>query len=179
MVIGTVWAAVRINPVMVAIVAAPVVVAGILLGLYLREIRSKKTENASGSNPGKVTLNRAKRPDDFYCYEHIFKSVVKNLDEMLTGLSSSPLRRHNITEERDPEHNSIRFKNADGTMEARIMQIKTGESEEIKLYRFRVERCGNATVTDEAVQAAKALVTAIEKAFLTLDYNAVLEYVRR
>ncbi len=164
----------------IVIVLLAVALLGVFLWLIFDGRVIRKERRAKGGKSKALSFSdRTKREPDFYCHEHIIKSVVPNLDTMLTGLRPEPLQRHRIEMQKDREHKSLQFQNSSGTMIARIIQMDNGATgkEDIRLYRFRVEKCGNNGIENEAVSDAKTVITALEKAFVTLDFNALIECV--
>ena len=117
------------------------------------------------------------RAYDFYEQEHTFKTIVPNLDKMLNALDRGILSQEGISISISKGANNLVFRNSAGTFTASIKAAGDSKNEGVHLYKFRVNQWKerNGIIEMSARMDSNVLLTAIEKAFLMLDFNAVVE----
>ncbi len=142
------------------------IVVGTVIGLALAKGNKKLFDS------GVANKNRAY---DFYEQEHTFKTIVPNIDSMLNALDKGGLSQQGIIISKGA--NNLVFKNSAGTFTASIKAAGDSKIEGIHLYKFRVNQWSerNGIIDMSARMDSNVLLTAIEKAFLMLDFNAVVE----
>lgn len=115
------------------------------------------------------------RAYDFYEQEHTFKTIVPDLDTMLNALDRGILGQEGISISKGA--NNLVFRNSAGTFTVSIKAAGDSKIEGVHLYKFRVNQWKerNGIIEMSARMDSNVLLTAIEKAFLMLDFNAVVE----
>lgn len=140
------------------------------------------------------TAPKQKREREIQAGSHIFKADVKDVGELLEVINEKSLNRKDIFLEPEIEADRILFRNGDGLFSAELCGRDAestgygqgGAAEDtgragsggLRIYRLSIDR-RRATDREAANAAAEAVLTALEKAFLTLDYNAIVEHVYR
>lgn len=142
------------------------IVVGTVIGLMLAK-GNKKLFDSGAANKS--------RAYDFYEQEHTFKTIVPNLDKMLNALDRGILSQEGISISKGA--NNLVFRNSVGTFTASIKAAGDSKIEGVHLYKFRVNQWKerNGVIEMSARMDSNVLLTAIEKAFLMLDFNAVVE----
>ncbi|MBO4325282.1 MAG: hypothetical protein J5845_07825 [Lachnospiraceae bacterium] len=126
---------------------------------------------------------RTKRAREIQAGSHIFKADVKDVGELLEVINEKALNRKGIDMEPEADTDRIMFRTANGVWSAELSgqdaeDAGYAQGQSLRLYRLSIDRrrTEDANAADEA---AEAVLTALEKAFLTLDYNAIVEHVYR
>ena len=142
------------------------IVVGTVVGLIIANGNKKIFES------GVANKNR---PYDFYEQVHTFKTIVPDLDTMLNVLDRGILSQEGISISKGT--NSLVFKNSAGTFTASIKAAGNSKIEGVQLYKFSLNQWKerNGIIEMSARMDSNVLLTAIEKAFLMLDFNAVVE----
>ena len=142
------------------------VIAGVVIGMKNRKLMDQGVANKS-------------RSADFYKQETTFKTTVPDLQTLLGALDVNTLQQQKISVSKETEHNRLIFRDSAGSFAATLRDLGSG-AEGIHCFAFRI----NTWKTDKygsiqlsARMGGNIVLTAIEKAFLTLDYNAVAERV--
>ena len=150
----------------IAVIVAVLVVA-VIVGFAMAQKNNELFES------GIAVKNRAY---DFYAQEHLFRTVVPDLDTMFTCLDRNVLAQRGIAYAKDTAGRLI-FQNSGNSMTAVIAPEAVGIEAGIHQFRFRVThwKAHNGTIELAARMDANVVLTALEKAFLTLDYNAVVQ----
>ena len=156
----------------IAIAVVAVIVIAVLAGVYA----SKQTNKLYDS--GAAYRNRA---GDFYAQMHTFRTVVPDLETLLNSLDGRTLAQQGITVSRDAAANRLVFQDARNSFTATLTALPEDPSlgEGIFFYRFVVNRVKvkGGSVMIPARAGINVALTAVEKAFLTLDFNAVAQRV--
>lgn len=151
-----------------ALICVAVVLIGVVVGLAIGS-KYRKLYNKG------VAL---KRPYDFHKQEYTFKTIVPGIDNMLSALNLNVLAQQNISVNRETNAERVIFGNPAGSFTAFIQAENSGQ-EGVYCYRFRIHSWTShkGTILNSARMGINVVLTALEKAFLTLDYNAVEERV--
>lgn len=153
------------------IVIAVVVAAGVIIGLLVANKNNKLFESGAAYR---------NRPADFYTQMHTFRTTVPNLEILLSALDGRTLAQQGITVIRDHADRLV-FRDAMDRFTATLTALPEDPSlgEGISFYRFTVNRVKtkNGTIILSARMGINVALTAVEKAFLTLDFNAVAQRV--
>ena len=150
-------------------IAAAAIAVGTVIGLIMAKKNRALFENG--------TANR-KRQRDFYLQAHTFKTVVPDLNTLLTALDLNVFRGQGIEISKDADSSRLVFRNAAGTMAASVSTLGDN-SDGIYRYTFKMNtwKEHNGVMANSAWMDSNIILTALEKAFLTLDFNAVVERV--
>ena len=141
------------------------VIAGVIIGKKNRKLMDQGVANKN-------------RSADFYMQETTFKTVVPDLQTVLGALDTDALSGQKINVTKDSEHNRFIFRDS-GSFAATLRDVGSN-TEGIHCFAFRVNTWKTnkyGSIEISARMGANIVLTAIEKAFLTLDYNAVAERV--
>jgi len=141
------------------------VIAGVIIGKKNRKLMDQGVANKN-------------RSADFYMQETTFKTVVPDLQTVLGALDTDALSGQKINVTKDSEHNRFIFRDS-GSFAATLRDVGSN-TEGIHSFAFRVNTWKTnkyGSIEISARMGANIVLTAIEKAFLTLDYNAVAERV--
>ena len=141
------------------------VIAGVIIGKKNRKLMDSGVANKN-------------RSADFYMQETTFKTVVPDLQTVLGALDTDALSGQKINVTKDSEHNRLIFRDS-GSFAATLRDVGSN-TEGIHCFAFRVNTWKTnkyGSIEISARMGANIVLTAIEKAFLTLDYNAVAERV--
>ena len=119
--------------------------------------------------------NRA-RSYDFYLQENTFRTTVPNLDAFLQALNVNVLAQQGISVSRDASGNRLYMQSTDGNLTASLTALGS-VADGLWAYKFAVDRWKgrNGVIYNSARVGANIALTTVEKAFVTLDYNAVVE----
>lgn len=119
--------------------------------------------------------NRA-RSYDFYLQENTFRTTVPNLDAFLQAFNVNVLAQQGISVSRDASGNRLYMQSTDGNLTASLTALGS-VADGIQAYKFAVDRWKgrNGVIYNSARVGANIALTTVEKAFVTLDYNAVVE----
>ncbi|MBQ8923908.1 MAG: hypothetical protein IJ053_03845 [Lachnospiraceae bacterium] len=150
--------------ILIVLVFVVAIAAGVIIGL-----NNKKLFDTGVANK--------KRSYDFYEQEHTFKTLVPNIDTLLNAMDRNTLGQEGISISKDSRR--LVFRNSAGTFTASIVATGNSRVEGVHLYKFRVNswKEKNGMINMSARVDSNVVLTAIEKAFLTLDFNAVVERV--
>ena len=141
------------------------VIAGVIIGKKNRKLMDSGVANKN-------------RSADFYMQETTFKTVVPDLQTVLGALDTDALSGQKINVTKDSEHNRLIFRDS-GSFAATLRDVGSN-TEGIHCFAFRVNTWKTnkyGSIEISARMGANIVLTTIEKAFLTLDYNAVAERV--
>ena len=141
------------------------VIAGVIIGKKNRKLMDQGVANKN-------------RSADFYMQETTFKTVVPDLQTVLGAMDTDALSGQKINVTKDSEHNRFIFRDS-GSFAATLRDVGSN-TEGIRCFAFRVNTWKTnkyGSIEISARMGANIVLTAIEKAFLTLDYNAVAERV--
>ncbi|MBR1739722.1 MAG: hypothetical protein IJ737_05455 [Ruminococcus sp.] len=139
-------------------------------GLYL----GKQQQNLTNSG------QMLKREYDFYKKQNLFRSSVSGLEQLYSALDKGFLNSQGIACEHQRQNGCIAFANqkVGGTFRAEIEPLGYNQTIGAYIYRYQLTHWTNVRnrgfSTADRI-GANILLTAVEKAFLTLDYNAVVE----
>ena len=142
------------------------VIAGVIIGKKNRKLMDQGVANKN-------------RSADFYMQETTFKTVVPDLQAFLGAFDEKVLSGQKISTTRDSEHNRLIFRDSGGSFAATLKDAGS-DTEGIHSFAFRVNTWKTnkyGSIEISARMGANIVLTAIEKTFLTLDYNAVAERV--
>ena len=116
---------------------------------------------------------------DFYQQIHTFKTVVPDLQTMLTALDMNVMRGQGISITQDTEGGRLVFHNSMGTMAASITSNAGEQQDGIYRFSFKLDswKTRNNSIVNSARMDGNIILTQLEKAFLRLDYNAVVERI--
>lgn len=148
----------------VGAVAAGVII-GVIIGMKNRKLMDQGVANKN-------------RSADFYMQETTFKTVVPDLQTVLGAMDTDALSGQKINVTKDSEHNRLIFRDS-GSFAATLRDAGSS-AEGIHCFVFRMNTWKNTkygSIEMSARMGANIVLTTIEKAFLTLDYNAVAERV--
>ncbi len=153
------------------LVIAVVVAVGVIVGLLVAKKNNKLYESGAAYRG---------RPADFYTQMHTFRTTVPNLEALLNVIDGRTLAQQAITVIRDSADRLV-FRDAMDRFTATLTALPGDPSlgEGVCFYRFAVNRVKvkGGTVVISARTGINVALTAVEKAFLTLDFNAVAQRV--
>ena len=153
------------NPLAIVIISAAILI-GVVAGLIIAN--NNKKIFASGAA-------RQNRNYDFYMQEHIFKTNVTDIKALLNALDKDTLTRNGVSISIDQPGTKLIFSGSG--FAASLKTAGASDISGIYMYRFRVGKWKEyrGTMDNSTRMGLNVLLTSIEKAFLTLDYNAVVE----
>ena len=142
--------------VLIALVLVISVVAGVAIGKNNRRLFDAGLANRA-------------RSYDFYLQ-------VPNLDSLMQALNVNVLAQQGISVSRDASGNRLYMQSTDGNLTASLTALGS-VADGLWAYKFEVDRWKgrNGVIYNSARVGANIALTTVEKAFVTLDYNAVVE----
>lgn len=143
---------------------------GIPWGLSLRN----KQNTLVGSG------NMVKRPYNFFKQRNVFHTSVADAGQIMNVLDSQLLNSQGIAFEYRPQNGMIVFANNafGGTFVSSLNPLGYNETIGAYLYEYQLRKWTNArtsSIKPADMIGANIVLTALEQAFLKLDYNAVVE----
>lgn len=150
------------------VITIGIIAIAVAIGIIIGRKNNKKFEQGIAK----------KRNYDFYTQSNTFKTVVPDLATFLTALDRHTLQAEGVYMTQDAANDRLIFRNAQNTMTATLSSIGEG-GDGIHLFLFKVNNWKerNGSIELSARMASNIALTAVEKAFLTLDFNAVVERV--
>ncbi len=153
----------------ILLIAIPITI-GVVVGLIIAG-NNKKLFDSGAANK--------QRNYDYYLQEHTFKTTVQSLRDMYAALDKSSLTGAGISISTNAENTRYVFKHSSGSFAATIKAAGASNVPGICMYKFRMNSWHEhrGTMDNSARMGGNMVLTALEKAFLTLDFNAVVERV--
>lgn len=150
------------------LIVGGILAIAVVIGIVIARNNNKKFERGIAK----------KRSYDFYTQTHTFKTVVPDLAALLSALDRNTLQAEGVYLSQDAANNRWIFRNAQNTMTASLTALGE-DADGIHRFLFKVNNWKerNGSIELSARMASNVALTAVEKAFVTLDFNAVVERV--
>lgn len=119
------------------------------------------------------------RPYNFYKQKNVFRTSVAESGQLMSVLDGQMLNSNGIAFEYRPQNGMIVFANnaLGGTFVSSLNPIGCNETTGTYFYEYQLRKWTNSRSGFKPADAigANLVLTALEQAFLRLDYNAVVE----
>lgn len=142
---------------------------GIPWGLSLRNKQNTLAESG----------HMLRRPYNFYKQKNVFRTAVADAGQLMNVLDAGMLNSHGIAFEYRQQNGMIVFANNafGGTFVSSLNPLGYNETIGAYLYEYQLRKWTTSRSGFKPTDAigANLVLTALEQAFLRLDYNAVVE----
>lgn len=159
-------------PVLIALIPIAIGLAvGIPWGLSIRNKRNALVQSG----------NMLNRPYNFYKQKNVFRTCVTDASQLLSVLDANWLSSQGIAFEYRQQNGMLVFSNksAGGSFVSSLDSIGYNKTANAYLYEYQFRKWtpsgSTGSVTPADAIGANIVLTALEQAFLRLDYNAVVE----
>lgn len=153
---------------------AAAVAVPILIGLAIGIPYGLKLRNKQNALKQKGFL--LDRPYDFYKQVNLFTAGVSSLSDLNAAMETSEFRSGNIAWEFQPKSRAIVF--SSGGFVSSVTELGYSEERRAYLYQYQLRSWSNGSSSGISAAdhiSANIVLTVLERAFLSLDYDAYVE----